>query len=352
MHLRVALEQGRRLDEALEALLPLEPYLAYANFPAITRREGAVFDLHLRRCRSAASTDGAVVVRDGRGRPLAALCLEHRAFESQHFGMSMAKTEPPMGVPEEDLRLPALRSLYAAAIEVLRERGYQHLAALSSTHDRIACWVLQEAGGFHVGTKISWMQSLTGQPRQQQLASHLRLEIYERAEIPKLDPATWRRLLEWSGTAFDRGPYVFDLNVPLERAMKVYQVWTEKALSGEWADILLVILDAGEVVAFHTMMLLPDLSEAAGVGIVGRGIGGTLPGYRGLFTALQKECSAVRPLGAAFLENETQASTVQSINVFGKLGHRCLRSVANFHMRLDTRDREPAANPMGPQRSR
>jgi hypothetical protein len=82
------------------------------------------------------------------------------------------------------------------------------------------------------------------------------------------------------------------------------------------------------------MLLLPDLSEAAGVGILGRGIGGTLPGYRGLFTALQKECAATRPLGAAFLENEAQASTVQSIHVFGKLGHHCFRSVDTFHMAL------------------
>jgi hypothetical protein len=42
-----------------------------------------------------------------------------------------------------------------------------------------------------------------------------------------------------------------------------------------------------------------------------------------------------RPLAAHFLENETQASTVQTINVFGKLGHHCLRSTAAFHMRLD-----------------
>jgi hypothetical protein len=83
------------------------------------------------------------------------------------------------------------------------------------------------------------------------------------------------------------------------------------------------------------MMLLKDLSEAAGVRIVGRGIGASLPGYRGLFTALQRECAVTRPLGASFLENETQSSTIQSINVFGKLGHRCLRSTASFHLRLD-----------------
>ena len=82
-------------------------------------------------------------------------------------------------------------------------------------------------------------------------------------------------------------------------------------------------------------MDLRDLSEAAGVGVLGRGIGATLPGYRGLFTALQKACAAERPLGAGWLENETQASTVETINVFGKLGHHCLRAIANFHAPLE-----------------
>ena len=335
MPVQVAREQGARLDEALEALLPAEPYLAYTNFPPIARRESAAFGVYRRRWRNTAAGLGVLVARDGGGQPLAAVGLEHRAFESSHFGLLMAKIDPPLARPDETVRLPALRALYDAACATLRRGGYQHLAAVSSTHDRVACWVLQEIGGYHVGTRISWMQALTGRRQHLELPAPLRIEAYDRSTIGQLDPAAWRRLHAWSGTAFDRGPYVFDLNVPRDLAMGVYQVWTGKALTGEWADMLLVVLDGDEVVAFHSMMRLEDLSEAAGTGIVGRGIGGTLPGYRGLFTALQKECAAVRPLGASFLENETQASTIQSINVFGKLGHQCLRSTASFHMRLD-----------------
>jgi len=179
------------------------------------------------------------------------------------------------------------------------------------------------------------MPPLTGRPLRHELPSPLRIEAYDKAAIPTLDPASWR-LCEWTATAFDRGPYVFDLSVPHDRAMGIYQVWTEKALRGEWADALLVVRDGAEVVAFHTMMWLHDLSEAAGAGVLGRGIGGTLPGYRGLFTTLQLETAAVRPLGASFLENESQASTIQSINVFGKLGHRCVQSTASLRMRLDS----------------
>lgn len=204
-----------------------------------------------------------------------------------------------------------------------------------STHDRVTAWVVQESGARYVGTKISWMQALTGERQAHPLPAPLRIEVIEAAAIPAIDPASWRRLYEWTGEAFDRGPFVYDLQVPHARALGVYQVWTHKAMTGEWADVLLVVRDGEEIVAFHTMLVMDDLSEAAGVRIVGRGIGGTLPGYRGLFTALQRECAAVRPLGAAFLENETQTSTIQSINVFGKLGHHCLRSTASFHLRLD-----------------
>jgi hypothetical protein len=334
MRVRVAPEHGARLDEALGALLAVEPYLAYANFPPVARREGALLGLHLSRWRAAARGLGAFVARDEADRPLAAIALDHREFESGHFGLRMAKAEPPLALPREDERLPALRELYGAARAALRERGYDHLAAVTATQDRVGAFAAQEAGGFHVGTKITWMQPLTGRREGPPLAPGLRFERHDHPTAGAVDPASWSRLRAWCDEGFDRGPYVFDLSVPHERATALYRVWCEKALSGEWADFLLLVRDGSDIVAFHTMLLLPDLSQAAGVGVVGRGIGATLPGYSGLFTALQLECAAVRPLGAEFLENETQASTLQTINVFGKLGHRCIRSIASFHMPL------------------
>ncbi|HJQ83717.1 MAG TPA: hypothetical protein VKA21_06570 [Candidatus Binatia bacterium] len=332
MRISVDRECGGALEEAVAALLAVEPHLAYGNFPPLAERTR---DLHRRWWLAAADGEGALVARDEGGRPLATIRLERRAFESAHFGMPIAKIEPPAATPDEDLRLPALRALYAAAWEALGAAGFRRVTGLASTQDRTACWALQEAGGFHVGTKISWMQPLTGEAADLGLAPSLRLEVHERATIPSLAPAAWRRLHGWCSTGFERGPFVFDLGVPADRAAAVYRVWTEKAFSGEWADVLVVVRDGEEIVAFHAVLLLRELSEAAGVGILGRGIGATLPEHRGLFTALQRACSVLRPLDAAWLENETQASTIPSINVFGRLGHRCLRSVASFHAPLD-----------------
>lgn len=339
MALSVAREQAGHLEEALAALLAVEPYLAYANFEPIARREGALHNLYRRHWQAAAAGLGALVARDSGGRPVACICLEHRDFESCHFGIKVAKIEAPLALADESSRLTALRQLYGEACRLLRSAGYQHLTATASAHDRIASWVLQEIGAFHVGTRISWMQTLHGRPQRHDLASHLHIEVYEHPTASTFDPATWRRLHEWTAEGFDRGPFVFDLHVPRRQAIGIYQTWTEKALTGEWADVLLVVRDGSEIVAFNSMMWLEDLSEAAGVGVLGRGIGASLPGYRGLFTALQKECASARPLGAGFLENEAQSSTVQSIQVFGKLGHRCLRASSSFHMPLDRQPR-------------
>lgn len=335
MPVRVAREDGERLGGALDVLLQEEPYLAYANFPAVARREGAVDRLHRARFLRAAPGLGVLVARDAADRPLAALPLAHRAFESAHFDMSMARLDPPAAVSDADARLEAMRALYTAAMTELRQRGYVHVSALVSTHDRGTCWVAQEHGAFHVGSKITWMAPLDGRPAPDLLDSGLQLELHGATTIPSLARASWQRLVDYAAEGFDRGPMVFDLNVPYERAAGVYQQWTEKAMTGEWADVLLVVRDGDEIVAFNSMKLLPDVSEAAGVGVLGEGIGATLPGYRGLFTALQRACAAWRPLDAGYLENETQASTVPSINVFGKLGHHCIRSVASFHARLD-----------------
>jgi hypothetical protein len=105
-------------------------------------------------------------------------------------------------------------------------------------------------------------------------------------------------------------------------------------MTGDWADAVLVARDGDDVVAFISMLDMPDVSEAAGERVCGRGLGATLPEYRGLFTAIQREMIAERPLGAAFMENETQVSTLGSINVYAKLGFRYLRSTGTYHFRL------------------
>ncbi|HYD47020.1 MAG TPA: hypothetical protein VEB21_01665 [Terriglobales bacterium] len=346
MQLRCGPEQGDSADEALTTILSSEPYLAYANFAPFRRRSGALQRLHHRRMRQAADGSGLFVARDAAGRPLAALALAPRLFDSAHFASRMARADAPVAVDGGERRLAVLRGLYRQAIEAMRAAGFQHLSFNCSSHDRAACWVLQELEAFYVGTKITWMQTLDGRARTQPIEKGLRLETYPADRLPLQPASCWQRLHRWSAQAFDRGPFVFDLSFTRERAMALYQVWTERAMTGQSGDVLLVVKnDSGEVVAFHSVMKLGDLSDAAGHGVLGRGIGGTLPEHRGLFTALQQECAATRPLGADFLENETQSSTVASIQVFGKLGHQCARSTATFHLRLDggLRGRHPAS---------
>ncbi len=47
------------------------------------------------------------------------LRLEHRDFESQHFGSLIARIDTPAALPDEEIRLAALRPLYAAASALL-----------------------------------------------------------------------------------------------------------------------------------------------------------------------------------------------------------------------------------------
>lgn len=329
--IRIAAENGERLDAALDVLLDAEQNLPYANFLPVARRPGAAVALH--RSRWHAPGAPAVLVARDDERPLAALRLDDRPFESEHLGLTMAKIEAPIGVPEEAGRQPALGALYSDALGLLEERGYDHVAVRASTRDRIAAWCIQQRGGIHVDTQVSWMAALTRQPSDEALAPPLRLEILEGADLEALDPAAWKRLAQWGGRAFDRGPLVFDLSLPREKSQGVYAVWTERVMCGDWADAVLVAWDGPEIVAFISMLKLDDVSEAAGSLVCGRGLGATLPEYRGLFTAIQREMIAARPLGAAFMENETQVATIGSINVYARLGFRYLRSTSTFHLR-------------------
>ncbi|MGH0036849.1 MAG: hypothetical protein ACQGVK_17625 [Myxococcota bacterium] len=334
MGLIVTPESADTLDAVLEELLPLERELPYANFAPVAARPGAAIALH--RDRWLADGRWPVwVARAGDGRPLAALRADHRDFESEHFGLAMARIEQPIGVADESLRGAALRELYAAAAETLRGAGVAHVAARASTRDRVTPWVLQRAGAVHVDTQVSWMAALSGTPHDGPPTPSIRIEVLLGEDLEGLDARTWSRLADWAGRAFDRGPLVFDHTLPVERSSAVYTAWTEKAMKGEWADAVLVAWDGEEIVAFISMKSMPDVSDAAGALVCGRGLGATLPEYRGLFTAIQHEMIAARPLGASFMENETQAATIGSINVYAKLGFRFLRSTSTFHLHLE-----------------
>ncbi len=337
--IRVAREEGERLDETLAALLPAEPDLPYANFAPLAARPGAAAALHRERWRDATASVATLVARDAADEPLAAVRLEAREFESAHFGLPMAKLERPLAVREPELRLAALRVLLPAAFETLRELGFAHAAARASTRDRCAPWALQEQGAFHVDTQVSWMCALTGSPHDESLPPRLVVEAHDRASLAALPAASWKRLAEWSGRAFDRGPLVFDQTLPQAAAQGVYEAWTANVMSGAWADAVLTVRRGDEIVAFISMQHMPDVSAAAGTVVCGRGLGATLPEYRGLFTAIQREMISRRPLGASFMENETQVATIGSINVYAKLGFRFLRSTATFHRRLDRSSR-------------
>ncbi len=179
------------------------------------------------------------------------------------------------------------------------------------------------------------MCPLTGTPHDEAPPPGLHIELHDKTSLPDIDPARWRELADFAAEAFDRGPFVFDLDLPYDRSRAIYRVWTEKMMAGEWADAVLLAFAGEKAVAFISMLELPDVSRAAGEKVCGRGLGATLPGYRGLFTAIQKEMIARRPLGAAFMENETQVATIGSINVYAKLGFRYLRSTATYHRRLN-----------------
>jgi len=332
MHVTATLEDAEALSSAAAELIACEPHVPYANFAPLTGRADSLLRIHRARLAGASA---AIVARDAGGRPLAVAALDRRPFESNHFGIEMARIDQPLATDDVNARASALEMVYRAALELAGERGYRHLAARASTRDPAAGWVLQRLGATHVDTQVSWMATLDGERRGTPPAPSLRVAALEREELAALPPTAWRRLGEWAREGFDRGPLIFDFDLPRETSQTLYAAWTDKVMSGEWADAALVAFDGDEVVAFISMLTIDDLSEEAGAVVCGRGLGATLPDYKGLFTALQHEMVAVRPLGAAFMENETQVATVASINVYAKLGFRYLRSTSTFHLNID-----------------
>jgi hypothetical protein len=326
-------EQGDALASAIGELAAAEPDLPYANFPPCAGRDAALRELH--RLRYAAPGALAVLVaRDAGGRPLGCLRLDHRAFESEHFGLRMASLDRPLAAARPETRTAALDALYDEAFARLRALGYAHAALRASAEDAAASWSAQRAGARHVGTQVHWTRALDGAPAPPAPAG-IELEACDRAALRRLEPAAWKRLAEWSGGAFHRGPFAFDCTLPLDRALSLYPVWMEKVFTGEWADGAMLARQDGEVVAVIPMRAVEDVSALAGVRVFGRSLAATLPDHQGLCTALMRAMIATRPFGADWMEGDTPVTTWGTINMFAKVGFRYLRATSIFHRRLD-----------------
>lgn len=332
MHIEI--ESRDSIEQGLTALLRDEPDLPYANFRPMRQRRKGLVRMHHRRWSDDSDSPGFIAARDASGSLVGALRLSHRRFESEHFGMSMARIELPLAPRDRRARIRVLREMYDAAHGYLGERGYDHVAARCSTRDAESSWVLQEQRAVHVNTQVSWMCETGKDSRREELPRGLYYEEHDADTIRAIDPVAWRRIDEWAGHAFDQGPFSRDMTMPRERSLAVYQEWTRQVMSGEWADSISVVRNRDEIVAFIALLEIPDLSEACGELVLGRGLGATLPEHQGLFTAIQRQMITRMPSGAAFIENETQASTVGSINVYAKLGFRYLRSTETFHRSL------------------
>lgn len=336
LRVEAAIETGGDLADAVATLLPLEQDLAYANFAPLTAREGAVLALHAGRWQRDDDVIASFVARDARGRPLLAARLARRPFESQHFGLSMATIDAPVGVADVEVRERALDALLAAAFAHAQEQGVEHVAVRASARDIAASRAAQRCGAWHVGTQVSWMLTLDGHPHDG-LPPGFAMELLEPAQLATSDSAIWKEIAEWGARGFDRSPFAFDHSLSRERAFAVYQTWTEKVMRGEWCDGVVRVRHGGEVVAFISFQLLRDVSEAAGAPVIGRCLAATLPAFRGLATACVREISATRPLGAAYLEGETPITTFGTVSLFARTGFRYLRATAHFHRRFEGR---------------
>lgn len=331
---QVEAERGEALERSLASLLCADGDLAYANFAPIAGREGASAALHAGRWRNAATALGAFVARDAAGRPLAALRLDRRPFESEHFALPMAVIDAPVGTQRTELREPAVDALLGAAFACARAHGIAHVAVRASSNDIATSRAAQRHAAVHVGTQVSWMLALDGHPHEP-LPPGFDLETHAPESLADSESATWKRIAEWGARSFDRSPYAFDATLPAARSLAVYQAWTEKVMRGEWCDRVVLVRHAGEVVAFISYQLLRDVTDAAGIAVIGRCLAATLPEYRGMATACVREIAATRPLGASYLEGETPVTTFGTINLFAKTGFRYLRATAHFHRRFE-----------------
>lgn len=326
-------ESGAELGRAIDALLALEGDLPYANFAPLRVSPPALAHLHAARWRACDQTVATVVSRDAAKRPLVALRLERRPFESQHFSRPIAVVPPPVGIAETAIRQSALDAALPVLIETARKQRIAHLVVRVSARDIAGTRAIQAVGGRYTGTQVSWMLDLDGRPHRG-LSEGFHFEFHSPESMARITPSATRRIVDWAGHAFDHSPFAFDAALPGDLAVGLYGEWIKKVFAGEWCDGVMLVRYAGEVVSLISIQVLADLSAAAEAVVIGRCLAVTLPGHQGLASACVREMVTLRPLDAAYLEGETPVTTLGTVNLFARLGFRYLRATSQFHLAL------------------
>jgi hypothetical protein len=298
----------------------------YHNYAFLSEvPEAALAELVLQELAEMKEPAPVILAAKAAGETIGMVSLQRLNWDTEHFGIPMARIKHILGGVDPELDLAAKKMLIAAGTEELRRSGVKHVAVRLSADDAHSIFALQQAGYYLADSMAEYYFNYRKTTVPQ---------VAHTCEMKLFDPNDLELVKRSSKTIFKNylGRFHSDPNLDREKADQLYEKWIINSCTGLADDCILALMN-GKLAGITSVKMqrgpnavLPlKLGEVALVGVV--------PECRGL-----KVCTSLISYAQKYFDGKIDqlqyATQVNNFYVHGilvKLGFLMKYAFHTFH---------------------
>ncbi|HQP92228.1 MAG TPA: hypothetical protein PLU24_06085, partial [Candidatus Omnitrophota bacterium] len=188
----------------------------------------------------------------GSGRSGASLFLTDLPWDSEYFGLKMAKIEE-IRVSEK----MKSNGLLPFVFEFAKDRGIRHISAKIDSDNFPAIHSLEEAGFVFMGCYLVYSADLR-KINVPEFKGFCKVRTLREKDIPAV-----MRIAKEFGPSASR--FSLDRNLPFSRSSRFYLEWTRNACERKFADEVLIAERNQKVIGFASYKLNEELEKNSGM---------------------------------------------------------------------------------------
>lgn len=240
------------------------------------------------------------------------------AWESEHFGVVIARTSELLIDPSVDRRAVA-----AALFEQLRHeaarRGLELLITAIDGEDLDGLNGALAAGHEYCEASLVYVNDTDQGPANLHRSHPFEVSAHTPAEVAALPTGSLDRVRAAALVAVRHDHFHADRRLDDDRCDRLYSHWLEQAVAGEWADLIVLSRLEGEIVGLATWKLWDQFAASGGPPILAQSLAIADPDAPpGSGSAITELACSTRPLGVRFIEYATQTRNLAVSNLVAR----------------------------------
>jgi len=310
--------------QGLEALVSTYPYNDYRHYRPLSQQiQARILLSEIRR----AAQHGHVLTQKEGDQIVACATLSSLPWDSQIFGLPMARIGPLIVVPRHGGRARLIGQLLDGLIEVARAQGIRHLSTRVDCADSEAIQCLEHRG-FRL---MECLVTYVFRPKQDRLPP---IKTLYQVRPYTFDDRQALLTIAEQMYAHHQSRFSVDPDLPREASAQFYSEWTKNACSGAMADRILVAERKGHPIGFLAYKLNSLVRECTGARIAGQGLSAALPEGAGAYIGLLKAALERGREEYDFMEADAPLHHYVVIRTWQRLGFQLVRAKYAFHRGL------------------